>query len=334
MPIPSAFLLMLTIYITVNSQFLPSNEVQVQKAPELISTDYGEENRELAYNKGALLVRRKRVAALIVKALTTLGTAYICRVLATATPFDNALKRWALKYWGFRDGREAGRWKELAKFVHKNVLLDADGNIVEIRDFIDAPKGMENAPVLLSKIKNSTDLGQITKAMMADNMIDTLIGINGEGVTTWKVNPNKQEHRKLYEALLRIKEAIDRKYKDQCKLKRITAKELPEFKAWYERLLGGVPEWFSNVFSGVKAAKHEPVKMSAELDKKIREIQAMAEEVLEAAEKAEKAREKNRDTMKLAAELPEPFKSVEVDKGYGRKEDMQQPGLKVKLKKE
>ncbi|KAI1696289.1 hypothetical protein DdX_19112 [Ditylenchus destructor] len=117
MPILSAILLMLTIYITVNSQFLPSNEVQVQKAPELISTDYGEENRELVYNKGAQLVRRKRVAALLITIMTTLGTSYICRVLATATPFDNALKRWALKYWGFRDGRE-GLGVAVAKTRH------------------------------------------------------------------------------------------------------------------------------------------------------------------------------------------------------------------------
>ncbi|KAI1696290.1 hypothetical protein DdX_19113 [Ditylenchus destructor] len=399
MRILSVILLLVLTYITVNSQFLPSNKVQVQKTSELISTDYGEENRELAYNKGAQLVRKKR--SILATVLVTFGLPYLCYVLVNVTPIDGSLKRWALKYWGFREGQEGRHYKELAKLVRRNVPLDADGNLDEIngiRNFIDAPSDLENqverfrmeatltmtkimedeaeeearmkeeeakrkqeearmkqeearrkkeseeyrrrgvrrrgakkqvkprtqnenpvgqakhAPVILSKVKKWEDLDQITKAMMADNMIFTLLSINGTGETTWKVNPNNKEHREIYEALLKIKEAIDRKYKDQCPLKKITAEELPEFKAWYVRLLGGVPDWFSKLFKGVDAPKHEPIKMSAkleeELTKKIHEIRAMAEQALEAVAKAKEARKDSHEKMKLTAQLAAPLKTL------------------------
>ncbi|KAI1696295.1 hypothetical protein DdX_19118 [Ditylenchus destructor] len=250
----------------------------MQKAPEIITDDFDGEYRQLAYNKSALLVRKKRIAAITVTLLTVIGSTYLCNVLVSMTPFDNALKRWALKYWGFREGKEAGRWKELAKLVQSNLPLDTDGT-----------------STFSSKIKNWQDLDQVTKAMMADNVIDTLIGVNGTGECTWKVNPNKREHRKLYDDLRKIKEAIDRKYKDQCPLKKITAKDLPELKAWYVRLLGAVPEWFSNLFKFVKAAEPEPVKLSKEQFKRIDRLHEMAEKVLEAAE----TDKENRDKMKL-----------------------------------
>ncbi|KAI1698499.1 hypothetical protein DdX_17866 [Ditylenchus destructor] len=142
-------------------------------------------------------------------------------------------------------------------------------------------------PVLSEYVKAPEDLNQMSKAIMADSMIDTLIGINNMGKTTWKYNPNNKEHRTLYEGMLKAKAAIEAKYKNKCELKEMTAAQLPAYKSLVVRMLGAIPIWPRSLFkkiNNVPVEEHKVVQkvtdaeakvIDRELAEKLREIQEL-----------------------------------------------------------
>ncbi|KAI1696644.1 hypothetical protein Ddc_20238 [Ditylenchus destructor] len=137
----------------------------------------------------------------------------------------------------------------------------------------------------------------MAKAIMADSMIQTLIGINAMGTTSWKYNPNNKEHRKLYEPLVKAKAAIEMKYKNKCELKEMTAAQLPAYKSLVVRMVGAIPIWPKSLFNKFKdvpvvepkvvqkVTDAEAKVIDSDLAKKLQKIQELYELVRPIIEK-------------------------------------------------
>ncbi|KAI1695448.1 hypothetical protein DdX_19571 [Ditylenchus destructor] len=370
MRILTVILLLPSTYIVGNSPLLPPNEVRMQSAAKIINDeDYG----QLIYNKSAMLVRKKREMSDLKIAILTEVLSYACFIAIDATPFKpyvrSRLQHWGVResneelYWKSlavvvntnvhldKEGYIHNK-KGIGNFI--NAPADLRRKIQEFREeaaeviekkLEDEQK--EEARMLSEKqnmkskdghnvserVKVPEDLDQMSKAIMADSMIDTLIGIDGMGGTTWKYNPNNQEHRTLYEGLLKAKHAIEAKYKNKCPLKEFTAAELPAYKSLFARILGPIPAMatslykvFNDVLEEYKEERKVEQRVSdvyakvidSDLAKKITKIHGMFEEVLLSIGKdAEAARERANSGTKLS---PETGKNVPNTKNKVKKE--------------